>query len=179
MSFRTKSVFRGFLTTAFAVIFFLALNNRTQAGVVLDNDGRVIQITDIILPGENWTADITYSVSYEDLFINQSKNPQFLGDKATAELVAADMIFQAKDVPKFHAIIVPYDYDPIADKPVAVFEFNPSTDSLYETRHFDFSWGLNSGYAQFTLTGVPEPTSLVLFGGLSALGMVGRRRRTS
>ena len=179
MSFRTKSVLRGFLTTAFAVIFFLALNNRTQAGVVLDNDGRVIQITDIILPGANWTADITYSVSYEDLFINQSKTPQFLGDKATAELVASNMFEQAKDVPKFHAIIVPYEYDSGLEKPVDAFEFNPWTDSLYENDHFENSWALNSSYAQFTLTGVPEPTSLVLFGGLSALGMVGRRRRTS
>lgn len=177
MSFRTKSVFRGFLTIAFAVIFFLAPNDLTQAGVVLDNDGRVIQITDIILPGENWTADITYSVSYEDLFINQSKTPQFLGDKDTAELVALNMFDQAKDVPKFHAIIVPYNYTAGLDKPVDVFEFNPWTDSFYETDHFQSSWGLNSGYAQFTLTGTPEPTSLVLFGGLSALGIAGRRRR--
>lgn len=177
MSFRTKSVFRRFLITAFTALFFSLLNHPTQAGVVLDSDGRVSQITDIVLPGEIWTADITYTVSYEDLFINQSRTPQFLGDKNTAEVVALNMFDQAKDVTKFHAIIVPYAYTAGLDKPVDVFEFNPGNDSFYETSHFQYSWGLNSGYAQFTLTGTPEPTSLVLFGGLSAFGIAGRRRR--
>ena len=182
MHYQTRSGLLPTLTTAVAVIFCSALANVSQAGVTLNGDGRVIQITDIIIPGANYTADITYNASYDDLFTDVGDTPTFFGDSATAETVAGKMLAQSQAAwgsdPIQQSIIVPYALQ-FFDGPVY------EGSRFKETGAIDTSFGavVNSspslGFAKFTLTGVPEPTSLVLFGGLGALGMVGRRRRKS
>lgn len=168
-----------------AVIFCSALADVSQAGVTLNGDGRVIQITDIIIPGANYTADITYNASYDDLFTNVGDTPTFFGDSATAGTVANIMLAQSQAVwgsePPIQRIIVPYAINEFELGFPTVegwsFRQNGDIEDGY-SRSTDNSHG-NVGYAKFTFTGTPEPTSMVLFGGVTALGMVGRRRRKS
>ncbi len=170
------------LTTAVAVVFFSAFAEVSQAGVVFDGDGRVIQITDINVSGSTYTADMNYTANYYSLFTQQSKTPLFLGDRATAREVALNMFsqVQGESISQNHVITVPFD-ESIGrgnEEVYKCFLIDPFNGSF--TEDFEIpreALGENyAGIAQFTLTSVPEPTSLVLFGGLSALGIAGRRR---
>ncbi len=183
MHYQTRSGLLPTLTTAVAVIFCSALADVSQAGVTLNGDGRVIQVTDIIIPGANYTADITYDASYDDLFTDVGDTPTFFGDSATAETVAGIMLAQSQAAwgsdPIQQSIIVPYalpSFDGMTSVRGSRFR---ETGDINTYTGAPFTSSASRGFAKFTLTGVPEPTSLVLFGGLGALGMVGRRRRNS
>ncbi len=193
MSYRSESVFSRVLTTAFAIIFFFVLANVSQAGVTIV-DGYITQITDIVIYDNgtavsNYTADIIYGVSYLDAFTSQ---PTFFGDEDSADQAADDMFAQGKAalVSEFGSV-----YEVQYTNVVYATAFNDdqgetfwhsrtivhkgSNDGVaHASQSLNFS-AVNVGFAKFTLTAVPEPTSLVLFGGLSALGMAGRRRRRS
>lgn len=193
MSYRSESVFSRTLTTAFAVIFFCVLANVSQAGVTIV-DGRITQITDIVIYDNgtavsNYTADIIYGVSYLDAFTSQ---PTFFGDEDSADQAADDMFAQGKAAlvddfgstygTQFTNVVYATVFDEDQEETVwhsRTVRQDTEVDGVgFAAAGLTFSQ-VNVGFAKFTLTGVPEPTSLVLFGGLSALGMVGRRRRRS
>lgn len=168
----------------------LAFTNSGQADVTLLN-GKVSKITNIVdNQGRIWEANMTFGSSFNDVFgagdPPEFKTPTFWGDEPGATAVANDMEDQLDayvsangatgiDLQQFY---VAYER-PFSDYRFEAWSIAFNGSQWQEPGvvvRTDTSALAGNGFAEFTLTAVPEPTSLALFAGIGALGMLRRRR---
>ena len=168
----------------------LAFANSGQADVTLLN-GKVSKITNIVdNQGRIWEANMTFGSSFNDTFgpgdPPEFKTPTFWGDEAGATAVANDMEDQ------LDAYVSANGTTGIDNQQFYVAYERPFSDDRFEAWSIFFNgsqWQepgvvvrsgtsalASNGFAEFTLTAVPEPTSLALFAGIGGLGMFRRRR---
>lgn len=171
--------------------FLLTFTNPIQADVIVV-DGKVSKITNIVDNiGRTWEANMTFGVSFLDVFGSgdppATKVPAFWGDIPGATAVANDMEDQ------LDAYVSANGTAGIDNQQFYVAYERPFNDYRFEAYSIFFNgsqWQepsvvirtetsslAGNGFAEFTLTGVPEPTSLALFAGIGTVGMFRRRRR--
>ena len=190
MQFLKYVRFKRALSLVMVFGLLLAFTNSGQADVILLN-GKVSKITNIVdNQGRIWEANMTFGSSFDDVFGAGDppalKTPAFWGKETEAGIVANNMEDQLDayvsangttgldNGQKFYvAYERPFSDERFAAQSIALVSGNWQTGVVY--RADDNTFNLN-GFSEFTLTTVPEPTSLALFAGIGALGMFRRRR---
>lgn len=187
-----QHVFRGtvFCTAMLLSLLCVSIGN---ADIVYDGYGRPTEVPNLAIGTELYDVSVTYNVPFTDIFESAtSPSPvplfwnEFIGGQEAASAIA-DALNSDASAPSLNSINppvniwTPYGYSSSNGQVTVSTAWGDNPPSLawdvYSRQYIpEDSLSVSGGWAQYTA--VPEPSTLVLFSLLSAMGLlVGWRRR--